>query len=58
MEAKGLQHGSGLRLGWVGSVGLPPWRGVFWVRLPVIRQAIGGDAGEPLLFRYFGAFKP
>jgi hypothetical protein len=67
MEAESLEHF--LRCDWVGnkkpaqlramgSVSEPPWGGVFWVRLPVFWEVIGGDVLQPLFFCDLSSLEP
>jgi len=42
----------------MGSVSTPPGGGIFWVRLPIIRQVMLGDVLQPLFFGDFCPFKP
>ena len=44
--------------GAMGSVGTPPRGGVFWVRLPVFWEVIGGDVLQPLFFCDLSSLEP
>ena len=42
----------------MGSISEPPWGGIFWVRLPIIRQLMLGNVREPLFFCDLSSLEP
>jgi len=42
----------------MGSISEPPGGGVFWVKLPVFWEIIGGDVLQPLFFCDFCPLEP